>query len=119
MTDTPAGPIMMPRQASETLNRGMMEFLREKRKGMHMEEERMSWYGLTIERATRGFIVRVGCQTVVFNESAEDRQEMGAWLAQYYANPSETQVKFFKKYPVEGVPVDEVTQTPPSQTRII
>lgn len=48
---------------------------------------------VSIERVLNGFIVRVGCQTVVFQSLDEMQEELGNYLAY----PKETEERFLKQ----------------------
>ena len=49
---------------------------------------------ITIVKVLNGLVVRVGCQTLVFNTNEEFLQELKAYLD----NPAETEQRFLTKY---------------------
>jgi len=53
---------------------------------------------ITIKPAMNGYVVTVGCVTLVFSRTARDHAEMATRLADYLDNPTQTEQDLYKTH---------------------
>ena len=75
--------------------------------------ERVYYHNINIERAVRGFYVRVGCQTIVYADHPTDIKVLIKDFSEYMLDPKNKENTFKQDHglPVEA-PIEEATLPP-------
>ena len=71
---------------------------------------------ISIDPKTRGYVVKVGCMTLVYRHTVKDVKRMALDLEEYLLHPQEKEKEMMRVY---GVEVDgpEYARVPPPGTR--